>query len=132
MTNQLSSFLGRVGRWYLPPSLFKKYPPSIKIFSLAPFLRYLMLALINPVYLLLKDKTNGAGTLMIIKGNFNDQSCSFTENELLLRYFSRILFRSFRRLLLQNTSSNICSISKQVVHGIFKIIQNYDNNKINN
>ena len=31
-----------------------------------------MLALINPVYLLLTDKTNGAGILMIIKRHFHD------------------------------------------------------------
>ena len=31
-----------------------------------------MLALINPVYLLLTDKTNGAGILMIVKRHFDD------------------------------------------------------------
>ena len=31
-----------------------------------------MLALINPVYLLLTGKTNGAGILMIIKKHFDD------------------------------------------------------------
>ena len=31
-----------------------------------------MLALINPVYLLLIDKTNGAGILMIVKRHFDD------------------------------------------------------------
>ena len=31
-----------------------------------------MLALINPAYLLLTDKTNGAGILMIIKRYFDD------------------------------------------------------------
>ena len=72
MTNYLSSFLGKVGRWHLPTSLFKKYPASIKNFSLTPFLSYLMLILINPVYLLLTDKTNEAGILMIIKGHFDD------------------------------------------------------------
>ena len=35
-------------------------------------------------------------------------------------------------MLLQNTSLYICSNSKYVVHGLFKIIQNYVNNKINN
>ena len=40
------------------------------------------------------------------------RTCSFTKNELLLRYFLRILFKSFRRLLLQNTSSYICGNSK--------------------
>ena len=33
---------------------------------------------------------------------------------------------------LQSTSLYICSNSKYVVHGLFKIIQNYVNNKINN
>ena len=32
-------------------------------------------------------------------------------------------------MLLQNTSLYICSNSKYVVHGLFKIIQNYVNNK---
>ena len=72
MTNLLSSFLGKVGRYYLLPSLFKKYPPSIKNFPLTPFLPYLMLALINPVYLLLTDKTNGTGILITIKKHFDD------------------------------------------------------------
>ena len=31
-----------------------------------------MLALINPLYLLLTDKTNGPGILMIIKRHFDD------------------------------------------------------------
>ena len=31
-----------------------------------------MLALTNPVYLLLTDKTNGAGILIIIKSHFDD------------------------------------------------------------
>ena len=35
-------------------------------------------------------------------------------------------------MLLQNTSLYICSNSKYVVQGIFKIIHNYVNNKINN
>ena len=35
-------------------------------------------------------------------------------------------------MLLQNTSLYICSNSKYVVHGLFKIIQNYVNNEINN
>ena len=35
-------------------------------------------------------------------------------------------------VLLQNTSFYICSNSKYVVHGLFKIIKNYINNKINN
>ena len=61
-----------MGKWYLLPSLFKKYPPSIKNFSLTPFLPYLVLALINPVYLLLTEKTNGVGILMNIKGHFDD------------------------------------------------------------
>ena len=72
MTNYLSSFLGRVGRWYLPPALFKKYPASIKFFSLTPLLPYIMLALTNPVYLLLADQTNGEGILIIIKRHFDD------------------------------------------------------------
>ena len=46
-----------------------------------------------------------------------------------LRYFSRILFKSFRGLVLQNTSLHICS--KYVVHGLFKITQICVNNKIN-
>ena len=70
MTNQLSSFLGKMGRWYLPPALFKKYPPSINFFSITPLLPYLMLALTNPVYLLLTDQTNGAAILIIIKKAF--------------------------------------------------------------
>ena len=41
-----------------------------------------------------------------------------------LRYFSKILLKSFRGLSLHNTSLYICSIcSKQVVHGLFKIIK---------
>ena len=64
--------------------------------------------------------------------NLKNTSNCFTKNELLLKYFSRILVKSFRRLFLQNTSSYICSINKYVVHGLFKIIQNYVNNKINN
>ena len=47
-----------------------------------------------------------------------------------IMYFSRILFKSFRGLALQNTSLYICS--KEVVHGLFKIIQIYVNNKISN
>ena len=35
-------------------------------------------------------------------------------------------------MVFQNTSLYICSNSKYVVHGLFKIIQNYVNNKINN
>ena len=35
-------------------------------------------------------------------------------------------------MFLQNTSLYICSNSKYVVHGLFKIIQIYVNNKINN
>ena len=31
-----------------------------------------MLPLINPVYILLTDKTNGAGILMIVKRHFDD------------------------------------------------------------
>ena len=72
MTNWLSSFLGKVGRWYLPPALFKNYPSSIKFFSLTPLLPYVMLALINPVYILWTDKANGEGTLIIIKRHFDD------------------------------------------------------------
>ena len=72
MTNYLSSFLGKVGRWYLPLALFKKYPTFIKFFSLTPLLPYIMLALTNPVYLLLTDQTNGAGILIIIKRHFDD------------------------------------------------------------
>ena len=72
MTNWLPSFLDKVGRWYLPPFLLKKYPPSIKNFPLTPSLPYLMLALINPVYLLLTDKTNGAGILLITRRHVDD------------------------------------------------------------
>ena len=61
-----------MGKWYLPPSLFKNDPPSIKNVSLTPFLPYLLLALINAVYLLLTEKTNGAGILMNIKRHFDD------------------------------------------------------------
>ena len=43
--------------------------------------------------------------------------------------FSWILLKCFRGLVLQNTLY-ICS--KQVVHGLFKIIQNYISNAINN
>ena len=53
---------------------------------------------------------------------------NFTK-KVILRYFSRILFKSFRGVILQNTSWYICS--KQVMHGPFKIIQIYVNNKIN-
>ena len=35
-------------------------------------------------------------------------------------------------MLLQNTSLYIYGNSKYVVHGLFKIIQNYVNSKINN
>ena len=63
--------------------------------------------------------------------------CNFTKNELFLRYYFRILFSEDlfyhgTSMLLQNTSLYICSNSKYVVHGLFKIIQNYVNNKINN
>ena len=63
--------------------------------------------------------------------------CNFTKNELFLRYYLRILFSEDffyhgTSMLLQNTSLYICSNSKYVVHGLFKIIQNYVNNKINN
>ena len=34
-------------------------------------------------------------------------------------------------MLLQNTSLYICNNNEYVVHGLFKIIQNYVNNKIN-
>ena len=54
---------------------------------------------------------------------------NFTQ-KITLRYFSRILFKSFGGLVLQNTSLYICS--KQVEHGHFKIIKIYVNNKINN
>ena len=49
----------KAGRQYLPtpPPLFKKYPPSVEKRSLPTLLPYLMLILINPVYLLLTDKT---------------------------------------------------------------------------
>ena len=47
------------------PSLFKKYPPLLKNFLLM-FSPYLLFALTNPVYLLLTDKTNRAGTKVII------------------------------------------------------------------
>ena len=47
-------------------------------------------------------------------------------------YFSMILFKRFRRLPWQNTSLYTCSNSKKVVPGLFKIIQNYVNNNINN
>ena len=66
--------------------------------------------------------------------------CNFTKNELFFRYFLKILFKSFRGLLLpyhgtsmllQNTSLYICNNIKYVVHGFFKIIQNHHNNKIN-
>ena len=50
---------------YLPSCLKSTHLP-LKIFSITPFLPYLMLALINPVYLLLTGKTNGAGILIII------------------------------------------------------------------
>ena len=49
-----------------------------------------------------------------------------------MRYFSRILFKGFRGLPSQITSLYIYSNSKQVVLSLFKIIQNYVNNKINN
>ena len=68
----------------------------------------------------------------ICKNEFVFKTCSFTKKKLLLRYFSRILFKSFRILLLQNTSSHICSNSKQVVHALFKIIKNYVDSKISN
>ena len=42
------------------------------------------------------------------------------------------MFKSFRGLLSQNTSLFICSNSKQVVHGLFKIIQNYIKKRIKN
>ena len=69
-TNWLLCFLDKVGRWYLTASLFKKYPPSIKIFFHHTILA--VLALINPVYLLSTDETNGAGILVIIKRHFDD------------------------------------------------------------
>ena len=58
------------------------------------------------------------------------RNCNFNENELFLRYFSGILFKRFRGLLLQWKSHvftehlllslYICSNSKYVVHGLFK------------
>ena len=42
-------------------------------------------------------------------------------------YCSRILFKSLRGLALQNTPSYICR--KKFVHGVFKIIEIYVNNK---
>ena len=57
------------------------------------------------------------------------RTCNFTKNELFCRYFSRVLFKSFRGFLLQNAFLYICSNSKQVVHSLFKIIQNYVDNK---
>ena len=56
---------------YLPSCLKSTHLP-LKIFSITPFLPYLMLALINPVYLLLTEKTNGVGILIIIKRHFDD------------------------------------------------------------
>ena len=35
-------------------------------------------------------------------------------------------------MLLQNTSFFICNNSEYLVHGLFKLIQNYVNNKTNN
>ena len=35
-------------------------------------------------------------------------------------------------MILQNTSLHICSYSKYALHGLFKIIKNYVNNKIIN
>ena len=63
--------------------------------------------------------------------------CNFTKNELFLRYYLRILFSEDffyhgTSMLLQNTSLYIFSNSKYFEHGLFKIIQNYFNNKINN
>ena len=63
-------FPQRVGRFTFLftvfTSLLKKYPLSIEKNFHPPFLPYLMLALINPVYQLLTDKTNIADILMII------------------------------------------------------------------
>ena len=56
---------------YFPPCLKSTYL-TFNFFSITPFLPYLMLALISPVYLLLTDKTNGACILMIIKRHFDD------------------------------------------------------------
>ena len=47
-----------------------------------------MLALTNPVYLLLKDKTNGAGILIIIKRHFDD--------DIHKKHLSQHIFLSFR------------------------------------
>ena len=49
-----------------PPHLFIKLHSLLKGFSLQMFLPYLMLALTNPVYLLLTDKSNRAGISTII------------------------------------------------------------------
>ena len=54
---------------------------------------------------------------------------NFTK-KITIRYFSSILSTSFTGLALQNTFLYVCS--KQVVHGLSKIIQIYVNIKINN
>ena len=46
--------------------------------------------------------------------------------------FSEDFFYDVTSMLLQNTSLHICSNSKYVVDGLFKIIQNYVSNKVNN
>ena len=55
--------------WFNRENLLKN---TWENFPLATFLPYLVLAPINPVYLLLTDKTNGAGILIIIKRHFDD------------------------------------------------------------
>ena len=50
------------------------------------------------------------------------RTCNLTKNEVFLRYFSMILFNSFRGSLLRNTSLYICSNSKYVVHGLLRSI----------
>ena len=64
---RLHSFLGIVRDGIYCPIL-KKYTPFIKKMFPPPasFLPYLMLVLINPVYLLLTEKTNWPGILTMI------------------------------------------------------------------
>ena len=56
---------------YLLPCLKSTHLP-LNFFPFTPLLPYIMLALTNPVYLLLTDQTNKVGILIIIKRHSDD------------------------------------------------------------
>ena len=75
-------------------------------------LAYLQLLIVWFTEAVLSKVMNIAKTLKICANEFIFRSCNFRKFELFRSYFSRILFKSFTGLLLQNTSLHMCSNSK--------------------